>query len=104
MIIAASTDMPVGVATRIFSRSCSDSSSQVAIGLRRPPRLSKKWPHHREFWHDLCGQISTGGLQCPDLTQRCQHYSALAVLCIWGVKRNGPQPRGRILGPLGYAP
>ncbi len=24
----------------------------------------------REPWHDLCRQIGTGGLQCPDLAQR----------------------------------
>ena len=33
-----------------------------------------------EPWHELCGQIATGGLHCPDLAQRHQALFGLGTL------------------------
>src|SRR6266404_9354288 len=50
--------------------------SQLATGNRSRPD---------EPWHDLRRQIGTGGLHCPDLTQRRLALFSLAALYVGGL-------------------
>jgi hypothetical protein len=56
--------------------------SGKGVEIANPPIVPAIRDFFFEPWHALCRQIATGGLRCPDLSQRRQASFSLVALCV----------------------